>query len=223
MVFMVKPEGHFSSWMPTYLTFSILGVSLVVLQFFDEIRVRLLLADSGLIQILTAGFLITACLTCLQRALRKIPPAFKWAQLSYLLLIYAMREMDFHRLFTQEHISRMKLYTGPYPLHEKILGGAILLFSLILLLHFMFSNFRFYWDQLKKRQPWAIQVIVWAILLFGSQALDKSPWHGDLFEVILEENMEFAAAIMVLLVVLKYPIKISPLSAGTRSVVDGQH
>ena len=223
MTFMVKPEGHFSSWMPTYLTFFILGVSVVVLQFFDEIVVRLCLADSGLIQILTAGILITAGLTCLQRALRKIHPAFKWAQLSYLLLIYAMREMDFHRLFTQEHITKMKLYTGPYPLSEKIVGGAILLFSLILLLHFMFSNFRFYWDQLKKRQPWAIQVIVWGILLIGSQALDKSPWHGDLFEVILEENMEFAAAIMALLVILKYPIKLSTLSVSTRAVVDGQH
>ena len=130
--------------MPTYLTLSILGVSVIVLHGFDEIRARLLLADSGLIQILTAGVLIAACLVCLQRALRKIPPAFKWAQLSYLLLIYAMREMDFHRLFTQEHISRIKLYIGPYPLHEKIMGGVIILFSLIVLLHFMFSNFRSY-------------------------------------------------------------------------------
>ena len=220
---MVKPEGHFSKWLPTYLSFAVLGVSLIVQLFFDEIRVRLLLADSGLIQILTAAVLIAACLICLQRALRKIPPVFKWAQLSYLVLIYAMREMDFHRLFTQEHVSRIKLYTGPYPLHEKIVGGVILLFSLIVLLHFIFSNFRFYWEQLKKRQPWAIQVIVWAILLSGSQALDKSPWHGDLLEIILEENMEFAAAIMVSMVVLKYPVNVSPLSANTRTVVDGQH
>ena len=35
--------------------------------------------------------------------------------------------------------------------------------------------------------------------------------------------MKFAAAIMALLVVLKYPIKISSLSAGTRAVVDGQY
>lgn len=220
---MVKPEGHFSKWLPTYLSFTVLGVSLIVQHFLDEIRVRLLLADSGLIQILTAAVLIAACLICLQRALRKIPPVFKWAQLSYLILIYAMREMDFHRLFTQEHISRIKLYTGPYPLHEKIVGGVILLFSLIVLLHFIFSNFRFYWEQLKKRQPWAIQVIVWAILLTGSQALDKSPWHGDLLEIILEENMEFAAAIMVSMVVLKYPVNVSPLSANARTVVDGQH
>ena len=181
-----------------------------------------MLADDGLIQILTAGVLIAAFAVCLQRALRKIAPVLKWTQLSYLLFIYAMREMDFHRLFTQEHISRLKLYTGPYPLYEKIMGGAIVLFTLIVLLHFILSNLRFYWEQLKKKQSWAIHVIGWAVLLIGSQILDKSRWHGLLTEVVVEENLEFAAAIMIFLIVLKYPANVPPPSADLPSLVDGQ-
>ncbi len=39
--------------------------------------------------------------------------------------------------------------------------------------------------------------------------LDKSRWHGLLVEVALEENMEFGAAIMLFMVVLKFPLNLS--------------
>ena len=89
----------------------------------EEATAHSMLEDDGLVQILTAVVLIASCLICLQRALRKISPALKWAELSFLLLIYAMREMDFHRLFTKEHISRWELYVEPFPLQDKIIGA----------------------------------------------------------------------------------------------------
>ena len=116
-----------------------------------------------------------------------------------------MREMDFHRLFTEEHVSRWKLYAGPFPLHEKIIGGVVVLLTLIVMLHFTASNLRNFWRSLKEKQSWAVHVMVWAVLLFSSQMLDKSRWHGIFVEVALEENMEFGAAIMILLILLKYP------------------
>jgi hypothetical protein len=140
------------------------------------------------------------------RALRKISPALKWAQLSYLLLIYAMREMDFHRLFTEEHVSRWKLYAGPFPLQDKIIGGVVVLLTIIVMLHFIGSNLGVFWRSLKAMQSWAVHVIIWAALLFSSQVLDKSRWHGLFFEVTLEENMEFGAAIMIFMILLRYPL-----------------
>jgi hypothetical protein len=118
-------ENYLSWWMPTYVTLLFMGISILAVFKIDQTTARSMLQDDGLIQILTALVLIASCLLCLQRALRKIPPAFKWAQLSYLLLIYAMREMDFHRLFTEEHVSRWKLYAGPFPLQDKIIGGLL--------------------------------------------------------------------------------------------------
>jgi len=175
----------------------------------NETTVRSLLKDDGLVQILTAAVLIASCLLCLQRALRKIHPAFKWAELSYLLLIYAMREMDFHRLFTEEHVSRWKLYAGPFPLQDKIIGGVVVLFTIVVMLYFFGRNFRHFWISLKAKQSWAVHVIVWAVLLFSSQMLDKSRWHGIFTEVALEENMEFGAAIMIFMVLLTYPLNLS--------------
>jgi len=203
---MQNKENFFSWWMPTYITLLIMGIFILVLFNIDESTARSMLKDDGLVQIMTAAVLIVSCLLCLQRALRKISPAFKWAELSYLLLIYAMREMDFHRLFTEEHVSRWKLYAGPFPLHEKIIGGVVVLLTLIVMLHFIGSNFRYFWKSLKERQSWAVHAIFWAILLFSSQMLDKSRWHGIFVEVALEENMEFGAAIMILMILLKYPL-----------------
>jgi hypothetical protein len=52
-------------------------------------------------------------------------------------------------------------------------------------------------------------VIGWAVLLFSSQVLDKSRWNGIFTEVALEENMEFGAAIMIFMILLKFPLKLS--------------
>ncbi|UCD33300.1 MAG: hypothetical protein JSV38_05375 [Desulfobacterales bacterium] len=201
-----EKENHLSWWMPTYVTLLIMGISILVMYSLDELTARSMMNDDGLVQILTAVILNMCWLFCLQRALRKIPPAFKWGQLSYLILIYAMREMDFHRLFTEENVGRWKLFTGPFPLHEKIIGGIILLVTTVVLIHFVARNFRYFWKALKAKQSWAVHAVVWAFLIFGSQALDKSIWHGDFAEVAFEENMEFGAAIMMLMVLLKYPL-----------------
>ncbi len=80
--------------MPTYIILSIMGIFILAMFNIDETTARSMLKDDGLVQILTATVLIASCLLCLQRALRKIPPVFKWAELSYLLLIYAMRERE---------------------------------------------------------------------------------------------------------------------------------
>jgi hypothetical protein len=59
-------------------------------------------------------------------------------------------------------------------------------------------------------------VIAWVVLLFSSQMLDKSRWHGLFVEVTLEENMEFGAAIMIFMVVLKFPLNLSYRSAESQ-------
>ncbi len=200
---MIQRKSHLSIWTPTYVVLSILAVLVVALWTIDPHTANVLLDDSGLIQNLTAGFLFAGALICLQRATRKISPVFKWAELSFLLVIYALREMDFHRRFTIEHLSNKKFYIGPDPLITKLIAGVVVLLTVIALLHFTLSNLRYFVEQVKKLRPWAIQAIAWAALLFGSQILDKSPLRDYFFEHILEENMEFAASIMLFLALLE--------------------
>jgi len=209
-------ENHWSWWRPTYVTFLIMGTSILAMYCIDKTTATSMMNDDGLVQILTSLVLVASCIFCLQRALRKIPPAFKWGQLSYLMLIYAMREMDFHRLFTAEHVSRWKLYAGPYPLQDKIIGRLVVLLTIVVMVYFIGSNFRYFLKSLKAMQSWAVHVIIWAVLLAGSQMLDKSRWHGRFFEVALEENMEFGAAIMIFMILLKYPLDLSHRPPGSQ-------
>ena len=211
-----EKESHFSWWMPTYVTLLMMGFSILVMFNIDELTARSMMNDDGLVQILTAVILNAGWIFCLQRALRRIPPASKWGQLSFLILIYAMREMDFHRLFTEESVGKWKLYTGPYPLHEKIIGGIILLVTMMVMIHFIASNFRKFWKAFREKQSWAVHVIIWTFLMFSAQALDKSIWHGDFAEVALEENLEFGAAIMLVMVLLKYPLSLSDRPAESQ-------
>ena len=208
-----EKENHFSWWMPTYVTFVVMGISILIMFNMNELEARTMMHDDGLVQILTAIMLISAVIFCLQRALRKIPPAFKWGQVSYLILIYAMREMDFHRLFTEEHVSRLKLYTGPFPLQDKILGASVLLLTMVVAIHYVRTNYRHFWKALKAKQSWAVHLVIWAVLMLSSQLLDRSMWHGDFAEVTFEENLEFGAAIMIFMVLLKYPLNPSGRSA----------
>ena len=57
-----KGENHFSWWMPTYVTFLLMGTSILVLFNINETIVLSMLKDDGLIQILTAAILIAACI-----------------------------------------------------------------------------------------------------------------------------------------------------------------
>ena len=86
---MQNKEHYFSWWMPTSITLLIMGIFILAMFNIDETTARLMLKDAGLVQILTAVVLISSCLLCLQRALRKIPPVFKWTELSYTVLYKA--------------------------------------------------------------------------------------------------------------------------------------
>ncbi len=171
---MIERDSRFSKWLPISLVLFVLAILVIVLNAIDQNIADKLLGDNGLIQDLTAGFLLAGALICLQRTTRKISPILKWAEASFLLVIYALREMDFHRRFTIEHISNKKFYIGPDPMLAKIIAGAIVLLTVLALLHFTLSNLPHFFEQIKRKRLWAIQMIVWAILLFGSQIMDKA-------------------------------------------------
>ncbi len=202
---MIERENRFSKWLPTCLVLSVLAVLVIVFNRIDQGVADELLGDSGLIQSLTAGFLLAGALICLQRASRKASPVFKWAEATFLLVIYALREMDFHRRFTIEHVSNKKFYIGPDPTLAKVIASAIVLLTVLVLIHLTVSNMRYFFEQIRKRRLWAIQVILWAILLFGSQILDKAWRTGEylFLEHIIEENMEFAASIFAFMIPLE--------------------
>lgn len=202
---MQHTTNRLTGWTPVYITSSVIIIIIAALCAVDEHWASAMIKDDGLIQIMTVILLFSGSLIALLHVINKTLPRVKWAELAYLLLIYCMREMDFHRLFTSEHVSRLKLYKGPFPLKEKLIGGAVMITIIVVLLHFAATNLPTFWRNLKDKSPWARYVVVWAILLFGAQIMDKSRIFRGLYEQITEETFELGAAMMVIFILLSFP------------------
>lgn len=115
--------------------------------------------------------------------------------LAYIVLIYGLREADFHRLFTEKHITRGKFYTHPdIPIWPKIIGGLPLLIFFGLFFFILIRYTSFTLSHLKKCRAWAIALALWFITLFTSQLLDRSDLNHTHGGRVAEEMLEFCAA-----------------------------
>jgi hypothetical protein len=155
------------------------------------------ISDAGIFSILTMAIIASAFIRlvyCAQIVTQKNQQRLLYA-LAYIVLIYGLREADFHRLFTEEHITRGKFYTNPeIALLPKILGGVPLLvfFSLFLFTIIRYAGFAL--NHLKKCHAWAIALALWFITLFTSQLFDRSDLNHTYGGRVAEEMLEFCAA-----------------------------
>ncbi len=156
--------------------------------------------DEGFISILTLGFIagtlaiIIYVLATGDRTHKKVVTI----ALVYAVLIYFLREADFHRLFTPEHITRGAFYAGKdVPLLHKLIAATLLILFLISFLYIVVKYFSFTLRQALELEPWAVSLMLWVTTLFASQLCDrlsiKIPGHGR----VLEESLELWAAIYV--------------------------
>ncbi len=105
--------------------------------------------------------------------------------LAYVVLIYFLREADFHRLFTPEHITRGAFYASKdVPLLHKLIAATLLILVLISFLYIAVKYFSF------TLRTWAVSLTLWVTTLFASQLCDrlstKISGHGR----VLEESLE---------------------------------
>jgi len=192
------------SWKPVYIT--VIGVVLViaVLALFGHDVVKPMTKDGGILQITTCVLLCFTVVFALLRVITQSQPLLKWVEASYILSIYAMREMDLHRSLTAEHVTRLKMYTGPFPLEEKIIGGTIMLLFIAVVIHFLITNVPLLIHGLKRRLPRAWYFIVWGFLLIGAQIIDKPHFFKGYIKPLTEETMELGAAMMMVFIVLSF-------------------
>lgn len=159
------------------------------------------LEDDGLISYVTMGLIILALGTTLLIA-KNSPSEYRRSIyiLAYVILIYLLREADFHRLFTPEHVTRGKFYLDPsISITQKIAGGTplLLLFAAIFYLLYRYTGLLI--RHIIKGHSWALAVVLWAIAIFLSQVVDRSSLNRGAFGFALEELLELAAAGYMLL------------------------
>ncbi len=126
-------------------------------------------------------------------------------RLAYVVLIYFLREADFHRLFTPEHITRGAFYASKdVPLLHKLIAATSLILFLISFLYIAVKYFSLTLRRALKLQAWAVSLTLWVTTLFASQLCDrlsiKILGHGR----VLEESLEFWAAIYAFVAALTW-------------------
>jgi hypothetical protein len=198
------PMRIIDGWKPVYISVGAVVLIIVVLALPGYYVVKPMTKDSGILQIATSVLLCLSVALVLLRVITKKQPVLKWVEAFYMLSVYAMREMDFHRLFTAEHVTRLKFYMGPYPLGEKLIGGTIMLLFIAITLHFLIANVSILMHDLKKKVPRAWYFIVWGFLLAGAQVIDKPHFFTGVIKPLIEETMELGAALMMVFIVLSF-------------------
>ena len=163
---------------------------------------RPLIEDEGLFSYLTMifvavsiGFTIYAAKNCKPVGLKVSVYA-----LCYVMFIYLLREADFHRLFTDEHVTRIKFYSNnDTDFVIKVMGGAPLLFFLICAVFVLYKFTRPLLHGIISMYPWAIALLLWGITIVLSQLIDKSFLNKIYPGRVVEEMLELCAAGYMLL------------------------
>jgi hypothetical protein len=193
-------------WKPIYITLGIIVILIACLAPLGHDVVKPMTKDGGLIQVATVSLLCISLALALLQLILNEQPVLKWIEASCILSVYTMREMDFHRIFTAEHVTRIKLYTGPFPLGEKLVGGTIMLLFIAVTLHFFITNIPLLIHGLKRKVPRAWYLIAWALLLIGAQIIDKLHLFKGFIKPLTEETLELGAAMMMIFIVISFSL-----------------
>lgn len=155
------------------------------------------LKDTGIFSILTMSFQAFSFFLMLVTAVRINQRYLKYILfvISYILLIYLLREADFHRLFTDGRVTEFEFYTdNKVGLMPKIIGGTVMLSFIFSVTALLMLHGKFVIKQIIQKKLWAITLILWSIFLFLSQVADKTDLNHIYWGQIVEELFELCAA-----------------------------
>ena len=122
--------------------------------------------------------------------------------LSYIALLYLLREADFHRLFTVEHVTRGRFYSDVgIPLWQRVLAATLLWPVAPCLLGLLTRYSLAVTRALFAGRAWAVSLVLWGVALFASQLTDQL-LKGSYSARLAEEGLEATAAGLALLTTL---------------------
>ena len=104
-----------------------------------------------------------------------VVPARLWAPLFHLpslFVLFAARELDFDKAFTQSGILSLRFYSGDSALTAKLIGGAFALFAAFVLLRTLRYGLPAAWRAFRAREPWPWFAVLAAVLIVFVKTLD---------------------------------------------------
>ncbi len=156
--------------------------------------------EGGLIESASLVLLALGLLACL-RALA-LRPSRPWLSGSLVMLMFLLRELDFHRLFTPRSIDSTGFYrSATIPLHIKVFILILGLPFLVAFFHVLWLGLRHLREAIRQRQGWIGHVVLAVAMVAVARLAEK---FGLDHTHVIEEVAEVAFAAFALLVVLAF-------------------
>ena len=203
-----------SSIFPLITALLIIAVLLMLSFIYDVYKYPLWLKEGGIIESLSAiGYFVAVLLILLKG---------KWAYVKkyhyffMLIIMFGLRELDFHKKFTTMGMFKSKFYlSSDVPIIEKLIGLLVVLLILYIIITIFRNHSKDLWNKIKTFSPVHIGVVVTFLVLFFAKAIDGlSRKLGQLnitieqqtstnFEVI-EEVLELGIPLLIMATLIIY-------------------
>ncbi len=189
-------------WFTLMLIVYVLYMSLLSPDIGDE-----LIRDTGFVSVLNILLILVAFIFSISLLFKAENSSLRktFIALTYVILIYAAREADFHRIFTDEHTTRWKFYVNSeIPFAQRGIAGSIMIVFFLAAAYLVWNHFLAIWKTLLEKNPITIAFFLWGITLFSSQVCDKTILNDIYYGRVLEEFLEFTAAGYAILAIHQY-------------------
>ncbi len=166
--------------------------------------------DTGVMSVLNMILILTAWILCLLHFINSPGQRFHWFCWLYIVQIYLFREADLHRAFFEEHVTKAAFYTmSQIPVWQKIISGSIILGFFAISIYTFLSNAKYFLTALVAREPWAVSLVLWFVILLLSQVYDKtlSRDNPNWKLSAIEEMLEVTAALYAVSAISLFSIK----------------
>ncbi len=125
-------------------------------------------------------------------------PARVWPRLFHvpaLMVLFAMREMDFDKAFTPAGVLSLRLYSGDAPLTTKLIAGAVAVFAVYVILRNVWFGVRSGWQALLAGRLWPWFAILAGALVVATKSVDGLGRKLLDVGIVISDDLDAAASL----------------------------
>ena len=125
-------------------------------------------------------------------------PRILWVSLFHvptLMLLFAAREMDMDKSFTEAGILSIKMYSGGAGITAKVIAGTIALFCVYIILRNVWRGFPAALRAIRERKIWPWFAILAAGLVVGTKSIDGLGRKLLDFNIVISEDLDSMASL----------------------------
>lgn len=127
-----------------------------------------------------------------------VAPRRVWASLFHVpavMILFALRELDYDKAFTGSGILSLRLYSGDTPLTTKLIGGAVAAFAIYVILRNAWRGTPAAFRALRKKEVWPWFAALVGVLVVGSKSIDGLGRKLLEFGIVISEDLDATASV----------------------------